>query len=169
MSGAVVRDGLEALARRLHGGDRVRQRRINPRIVAGIKAVHRRGDVRHVCSRRWRPVEDKRRADALVVRRKRERLAAAPAESRHKERVIRAWQLHAVVGHRIQIGHHLRRRQAGDRLRNLVHSLVAVGPAACRPPAHRAARRHACHVIRMRSCVGPTRCRLRIHHARPGA
>src|SRR5437867_2979415 len=84
MSRSFVSDRLVSLAGLLHHFAGFWNRRIDPRIVAAVKAVDRALNASQILLRfRGWPIKRKRTLDLLIVGRKAERLATTPAKSSH--------------------------------------------------------------------------------------
>ncbi len=88
-----------------------------------------------------RSVEHQRGGDIGAIRSETESLSASPAEAPHEKFSRRSRQLEGVIGHRVEIGHDLIRRQVTDRLHDFVR-LEALGAFAARRHAGEQVGRH---------------------------
>ena len=175
VSRSVVGDRLIHLAGCLHVRHRLGDGGVDPSVIAGIKSVYRRHNLRHVRACRRRPVEHKRCPQIRPARRKRKGLAPTPAESRRHQLTARRRQRLAIICRCIQICQHLLRVQPGDRLhgRTLVWKCRRSARRRCHKRCTTTCRgsmhmipTHARHARIRRACRGrsePTQ-QVRLHH-----
>ena len=127
---AVIDDGLILFAGGLHGGSGGGNGGGDARVVAGVEAVDRRGDVLERVVGGRRAVEDEGGGEIAAVGGEVEGLATAPAEARDEETAVGRGQFLAVVGGGVEVGGDDGGIERGDGLGDGVLAGEGIGSAA---------------------------------------